>query len=426
MTTPGALPKRVLMVAYYFPPLAGAGVQRSLKFARYLPDFGWQPHVLTVDSKSERLQDAAMKTEIPPSVAVFRTRIAQLPRQLPWRLRNFIARWLLLIDEHIGWYPFAVPMALKLIRSQSLQAIYTTSYPYTAHLIGLALKQRTGLPWVADFRDPWVDNFSAPPPTRWHAQFVLRQESKVVAQADRVLVVSEPMRQLFLAIHPDAPPGKLQVIPNGYDPDDFTNPPAVKQEENRLSIVYTGSFYGKHRTPEYFLRAVRLALDDRRIPAGQLRVRFIGNFSASLLDLVAAAGLEQVVEIVGYLPHREAVARLCAADLLLLIIGSGTGSQVVFTGKIFEYLAARKPILALIPPGAACDLIQDAGAGVIVPPEDIPSIARELSALYERWRQGKLAISPNEDVIRRYDRRLLTGRLANILDGLASKTAPHA
>jgi hypothetical protein len=187
--------RRVLMVAYYFPPLGGAGVQRTLKFVKYLPEFDWQPVVLATKVSDARLRDPSLEKEIPATVSVCRTPALTLPARLPWRLRSFIARWLLLVDEQLGWLPFAVSQGQRMIEEHGVEAIYTTSAPYTSHLIGARLKQRTGLPWVADFRDPWVGNVSSTFPTGFHLELAKRFESQVLQGAERVIVVSEPMRQ---------------------------------------------------------------------------------------------------------------------------------------------------------------------------------------------------------------------------------------
>lgn len=403
--------RKILLIAYYFPPLGGAGVQRTLKYTKYLPQFGWQPVVLTSQAKAAALSDPTLMEDLAGAQAVYRTRVAALPPALPWRLRNLVTRWLLVTDDQAGWYPFALREALRLIKQERVDAIYTTSTPYTAHLVGLRLKQRLGLPWVADFRDPWAGNTSLRPPTGWHRRRIERWEQQVVSAANRVTVVSEPMARDLCAAFPELGPEHFLALPNGFDPDDFTQAAPQGADPNRMTVVYSGSFYGQ-RTSLPFLQALHGALADGQIPRQAIRVRFVGNVGQATAEQVQALGLSGVAELTGYVPHRESIGYVLGADVLLLVVAPGPGSQAVLTGKLFEYLAAGKPILALVPPSAAADLVRESRAGVVVDPENVPSIREQLLAIFQQWQQGTLASHSDPAVVARYDRRRLTGLLA--------------
>jgi glycosyltransferase involved in cell wall biosynthesis len=411
----------VLVVAYFFPPLGGGGVQRTLKFIKYLPQCGWKPVVVTPRQAPTRLTDADLAAEIPTQARILRTGDLRLPSWMPWRVRAWITRWLFMVDDHIGWYGYAMKASQQCIREEDVQAIYSTSAPYTDHLIAYRLKRRNNLPWVADFRDPWVGNFSASFPTRLHQRLAERLESAVVHAADRVLVVSEPMRGAMLARYPDLPAAKVVLLPNGYDRQDFASlQPEVIQaadEANRFLLVYSGSFYGRRQTAEKFLLALKQIIEAGLVPKERLRVRFVGNSGKGTLDLIETIGLKEVCQTTGYLPHRQSLAHLMAADVLLLIVGRGPGSEAVFTGKIFEYLASGKTILCLADPGAAADLVREAQAGVVVDPEDIEAIADQIKELYLRWVDGALnRQQAKPEVVERYERSALTGQLAAVLN----------
>jgi glycosyltransferase involved in cell wall biosynthesis len=414
--------RSLLMVAYFFPPLGGGGVQRTLKFVKYLPGCGWRPIIITTRQSKTHLEDMDLNEEIPPDARIVRTADVGLPRWLPWRVRAWITRWLFLVDEHIGWLLFSIRPSLKHIQRESIQAIYSTSAPYTDHLIGYQLKQRTQLPWVADFRDPWIGNTSVNFPTQLHKRLVEKMEAKVLFSADRVLVVSEPMRQAILSRYTNIPAGKVIVLPNGYDPGDFatlkTDMIQAVCENDRFLMVYSGSFYGQRQvTVNKFLKALVHLLENQTIPRERLRIRFVGNIGKTTLEQIQTCGLKDVCQVTGYLPHRQSLLHLMAADVLLLIIGRGPGSAAVFTGKIFEYLASDKTILCLADPGAAADLVQEAQAGVVIDPEDIPAIANQVATLYQKWAAGNLnKVQPDQNVVDRYDRRALTRQLADILD----------
>lgn len=402
------------MVAWYFPPWGGAGVQRTLKHVKYLPQFGWQPVVLTGPVPRAGLNDPTLLEELDQAPAVRRTSALLPPAALPWRVRHALTRWLLLSDEQAGWYPFALRAASDLIEHGSIDAVYTTSTPYTAHLIGLRLKQRFGLPWVADFRDPWADNVAILPPTDWHRQRIRRWEQQVISAADRVTVVSEPMAQAFQAAYPQVTPQRFLPLPNGFDPDDFAHTEPAGRQPGRMGIVYSGSFYGQ-RSSQPFLEALRTVLDRGDVPRSAVHVRLVGNVGQATVDQVKALALGDVVDVTGYVAHRQSVAYVLGADALLLMIAPGPGSAGVLTGKIFEYLAARRPILALTPPSAAADLILESRAGVVIDPDDGPGIERQLIEWYGQWQRGELACTSDEAVVERFDRRRLTGTLAEAL-----------
>ncbi|HSJ53228.1 MAG TPA: glycosyltransferase family 4 protein, partial [Anaerolineae bacterium] len=401
----------------------GGGVQRTVKFVKYLPEVGWQPVVLTVRQDYAQVQDHSFGNDIPAGTPIWRTRALLLPRLLPWRLKNLITSWLLLVDQQLGWLPFAVRQGLALARHQQVDAIYTTASPYTAHLVGLQLKRRTGLPWLADFRDPWLGNFAHSFPTSLHERWAGRLERQVVETADRVIVVSEPMREALLARYANLSPHRVLTLPNGYDPADMEGVEPLGHDPERMVIVYSGSFYGKQQTPFCFLQGLKDAIAAGHLPAGRVRVLFVGAMNRDIRQQVESMDLGGSIQVTGYVAHTQSVGYLHGADLLLLVVGSGPGSQAVLTGKIFEYLAAGKPILALAPPGAAANLVREARAGVVVDPEDVGAISAQIALCYRDWERGVLGVTSVPQVVARYDRRQLTATLARSLD---CATAPGA
>jgi glycosyltransferase involved in cell wall biosynthesis len=412
--------RRVLVIAYYFPPFGGAGVQRTLKFVKYLPEFGWQPVVLTVKEQVAHLRDLSLEEDIPSSTPIHRTLAVLPPPWLPWRLRNFVSRWLLLVDEQLGWLPFAVTRGKQLVRQGGIQAIYTTSTPYTDHLIGYLLKQQTRLPWAADFRDPWVDNPVLAFASRVHRRLAGQLEQRVFHTADQIIVNTEPACELYRRKYSRLDSGRLITIPNGYDPADFVQGVALPPgDPTRFKVVHVGSLYGRRRTSRSFFQALQHMFDTGGLPRDRIEVLFVGNAGKETEELVKAYGMADIVNLIGYVPHRQSVLRLLGADLLLLIPTSGSGSEVFLPAKIFEYLAAGKPILAIASPGAAADLVREAQAGVVVDPEEVGEIAAQITVLYQQWERGELNITGNRGVVARYERYHLTGQLARVLDRIA-------
>lgn len=410
--------KRVLFIAYQFPPQGGGGVQRTAKFVKYLPQFGWRPTVLTTSAPPATVDDS-LGRDIPPQTQVLRVRGMTMPKRLPWRVRNGLKRWVLTVDEEIGWQPFAERAGRKLLQAGDFQAIYTTSAPYTDHLVGLSLRKNFHLPWIADFRDPWLDNIFTPFPTPLHRRICGDLERRIVQQADYVVVVSDPMRRQLVDRYPLLAPDKFIIIPNGFDPEDFEDVTPAPRDE-RLTIVYTGSLYGG-RSARWFLEALQRAFAQGRLDRRSLQVRFVGAAGVETPPLVAEYGLTDVVTLLGYTPHQQSISHLFAADVLLLIIGDGPNSEVVLTGKLFEYLAARRPVLAMIPQGAAADLLAEAGVGSVVGYRDVDGAVDALVALAERYRRGDLRADPNAAVLTRLDRRNQARQLAELLDEIAER-----
>ena len=406
----------ILIIAYYFPPLGGAGVQRSLKFVKFLPTFDWHATVLTVQENASTLKDATLMNDIPVQTNIYRTSVSLLPISIPWKLRNWISRWLFVVDEQISWFPIAIRNGLEIIKSENIQAIYSSSGPYTCHLIGRFLKQKTGLPWIADFRDPWIGNFTSSYPTPLHYKLNSRLERNVIDDSDAIIVVSPPMRQAFFDRYSNINQDKIHVIPNGYDPDDFENVNPALRNRNKFTIVYSGSFYSRGITSENFLLGLKNSIDNRSISRESIAVIFIGNIGKLAQQQIKSLNLGDVVKCIGYLPHKESISRLLCSDILLLVVGSGRGSEAIYTGKLFEYLAARKPILALADPGVASQLIEAIEAGVVTSPDDIPEISNQITRFYKLWQNNNLYYCGDSKIISQYTRKKLTGEFVEILN----------
>jgi len=411
--------KRVLLVSYYFPPLAGSGVFRPLRLAKSLPGAGWQVSVITVSAQARVLKDETLSAEVPAETRVERT-FSLEPRNAllalgKLGLGGLVRRsqpWLRFPDDQRGWVPFAVRGAMRLLDSAPHDVVVSTSGPTSAHLVAREIHRRSGIPWVADFRDEWTTNPYLRYPTAWHLRLNRRLERAVLSEADRVVCVSTPWLDNLRALVPQEPESKFRVLSNGYDADHFPKLPVGRAD--RFRIVYTGTFYG-HRSPQVFLEAVRRVVGEGRIPRDDLEVELVGHTAGSegLADLP-----DGVVRVVEQQPHREAVRRLGDAAVLLLVIPpeGGAGNH---TGKLFNYLAAGRPVLALAPePNVAADLIRESGSGLIAPPNDAGAVADALVELYRRWSRSA-PFEQNRTVIARYEARPQAEAYAAILKELS-------
>lgn len=426
----------VLIVAYYFPPSGGPGVQRVLKHVQYLPEFGWKPVVLTVENGEFPARDESLLAKIPPDVPVHRTHIYEpydiyrlvtgkkkgtpldvnnlkkddQRRTFKESLAEFIRATLFIPDARVGWLLSAIKEGEKIIRETGATAIYTSSPPYTCSLIGRALKRRMGLPWVAGFRDPWTEFLTTP--KRWFLPAAIDRhlEHSVFREADAVESAWEGITADALRKYPELSPEKFHYVPNGFDSNDF--PPAALQKNKQFTMTYTGSMYGR-RNPATLFAAIELLLQQGSINADDFRLRFVGRFGAEVEEMFAAASFRKSIEVVSYLPHEESVGALQQSDALLLIVDEAKESAEIVPGKVFEYIGIQKPILALAPSaGAVAGILRETGCGTVVEQNDVEGCAR----VFRQFITSSAGFTPNAQAIRRYERREAAGQLARILN----------
>lgn len=465
--------RNLLLVAYYFPPIGGGGVQRALKMAKYLPEFGWRPHVLAVDPVAHVSLDPSLLDQLPPEVVVHRVRewyppglakllgggetraasgvkegteggdgtggmkdggraaanedagvpgVSATLRTRTVRLLKAARKYVLIPDDQILWYVPAVREGKRMLARYPIDAIFSTAGPNTNHLVALALRRGRRLPWVADFRDPWTQNMHRSG-IRWREALEERMERRVMAAADIVLTVTRSFAEGFREKNGDVIK-RLEVIHNGFDAADYAGiePDRVP---GKCVFAYAGIFY-KERNPRLFLRAVRELIDAGEIDRRDILLRFAGVFDypgyTDNADAVAQLGLSDVVEVLGHLPHRRALALLKGADVLLLVGDTAPGSGAYIPGKLFEYMAVQRPILALSLPGEAASIVERFRLGEVVRPDDLPAMKRAVASFYRRWKAGRLHTSgtlPHE-AYALYERREQARALAALLDELVA------
>ena len=300
-----------------------------------------------------------------------------------------------------------------MLREQAFDAVFSSAPPYTAHLVAARLSRKHSLPLVVDFRDDWVGNPRHVYPTVLHRRLNQRMEQRVLRASRHAVTINEPIRTALIQrnTRPDFDPS-ISVIPQGFDADDFGVEPAALEPEV-MSLLYSGIFYDAQK-PDFFLRALANLVEKRPETRAHLKAVFVGLLPKTASQLIERLGIENLVRYEGYVSHDEAVAFQRAADVLWMTIGKRPGAEGISTGKLFEYFGTRKPILALVPPGAAREALKPHGAASLVAPDDVAAIERALSALYDRWRAGHLP-TPNESYIQQFDRRRLAGLLAEFL-----------
>lgn len=419
--------RRVLIVAFRFPPVGGGGVQRIVGMTKYLPGYGWEPHILTgCVPKSGTLTDLTLASKIPEGVAVTRVRpvgggrLATLLAKIRRRSRVARAITLTLPFMESGWIPRGVQAGLRLLAENRVHVIYSSAYPMGSHVIALLLKWATGVPWIADYRDEWSSRSLLTWPSPAHRAFARRLDRIVTRFANRVVTTSPCHTASLRNNFPSSDPSKYVTIMNGFDEDDFSVDvdPVSLPRGDRFELAHVGSLSAL-RHPDGLFRALQMLIDSGRIPAERITVSFIGRTAP-----LNAIELEKrgVLKIRGYVPHAEAVQAMKRADALLLINGEATN----ILAKTFEYLAAARPIIALVPAGPTAELVERANAGSVADPHDADAIAQLLERSYGLWLRGSLTSRVDQDILKLYSRREATRQLAGLFAGVAPSPSRSA
>ena len=452
-------PRKVLMAAYYFPPLAGSGVYRSIKFAKYLLDYQWTPVVVSTDRppKTWNFADDSMVGEIPKDVPVYRISDplnskgdnVSLSVDYAQRVLDFLE---FVLEDH----PEAKKIYAKLLQSNqgrsamiqfpcgmlcwayeaarfiessvdfaSMDVIYTTSGPHSAHLIGYYFKKKYGMPWVADFRDEWVNNPYVDIDLKHPVHQLLHHlESLLLRHADCSLTISDVAVENYIRTF-STPKEKIVSITNGYDEWDFRNIYFPKDKNDAFTITYSGLLYcTEQRNMAPLFAAVQELIQEGKIPSEKIKFRIMGNSEQDNTSLAKKYQLEDNIHLTGYSPHQKAL-QLCAnSDLLVLLIGDEARFKGVYTGKVFEYLRCGKPILAIAPKSGVVDnLLQETGHGKAMTSKEREAIKSFILEKYQAWESSPENLYHISEAIQKYERRFLTGMLAQVLAQVA-ETAP--
>ena len=448
--------KKILIVAYHFPPDAAVGALRPQKFAKYLPEFGWQPFVLTIKERfidkldPQRLEDVQKSVIIrtdfwrtpqryfldmrdkvikknTPTKGNNTSTIAEVNANEPFlsRLKRYFSAFNWFPDDKMYWTLPAVIAGYRLIRREQISVILSTSPPFTSAVIGLFLSFLTGAKLIIDFRDPWL-LFQRSPQGAFqislYNRLKERLEKMVIDRAHAVIFTTERMTIAMREKYHSESTKIFTTIFNGYDSEDMKIDPILDRRDDIFIITYLGTFY-LERNPETFLRALGLAIRDGIFPAEGVEVRFIGavdGCQGKPLELILAEhDMGDIVTISGQIPHREAIREMKSADLLLLL---APNQQYQIPGKTFEYIGAQKPILALTGEGATADLIRALNAGKVASQDDVEGIYQALAYMYEQHQLNEMPWYRNCDTTL-FERRHLTRDLAHVLDKVYSSNS---
>lgn len=427
--------RKILVVTYYWPPSGGSGVQRWLKFVKYLPDFGWKPYVCTPDNPALVQRDESLLKDVSPEAEIIRLPIWE-PYNLFFKLSGSgkdsvvkpselsvkknksvvhqIASWIrgnfFIPDPKIFWVKPTVKFLHHYIKEHNIQNVITTGPPHSVHLIGLGLKKKNPtLNWIADFRDPWsewsfLDSFNM---MRLVKARHRRLERKVITTADHVLTITPYYVGRF---------GKLskrsvEFIPNGYDEDDFKN--IEYKIPKQFTVRHVGIVYDR-ADPQPLIKAIEILLN--KIPAlnNEMILEFVGEVNATYRQAFQHSGTEKITRFREPVPHKDLMTLYGESSLLLLNLEGYKHAEGLLPGKLFEYIATGLPVLGIGPvDGNAAALLKSSGAGVIFSKDQAEDIANFIHAAYQRWKKSEPARTSHDSSA--YSRKTLTGKVATLL-----------
>jgi glycosyltransferase involved in cell wall biosynthesis len=419
---------KVLIVTYYWPPGSGAGVQRWLKFSKYLPSFGWEPVILTVDPESASYPaiDNTLENDIPEGVRVYKTKAtdyfrfykkdkSKIPSAgfansddsgLKAKVLRFIRGNFFIPDPRKGWNKYAFRKACEIIESEKIDHVITTSPPHSTQLIGLRLKKKyPGIKWVADLRDPWTDiyyysMFYHTSPAKYIDS---KLEKKVLSGADKIITVGRSLKELFSG-KAEGLSGKIEVITNGYDEDDFSGMGNINK--GIFTISYIGTLSEAYPLKGFLYSVASLRQNGKRV-----KLRFVGSVSPGRKNLILSNSVTEDVEFIDYVDHSTAIKYMKESSALLLIIPEHLSSKSILTGKLFEYIATGNPVICLGPPdGDAAETLTSSATGKTFNYNDISAITEFLGFLEDG------GFSVGKAPVKDFSRRSLTRDLVMLLN----------
>ncbi|MDA3780916.1 MAG: glycosyltransferase family 4 protein [Bacteroidales bacterium] len=429
--------KKVLIITYYWPPSGGAGVQRWLKFVKYLSQYGWDPIVYTPDNGEIPVTDKSLQKDIPEGTKVIKRKIWEpytwykkfigqknnqkinvgfLSEAEKPKFTEKISVWIrgnfFIPDARKFWIKPSVKFLKKYLVNNHVDAIISTGPPHSMHLIALQLQKKLSIPWIADFRDPWtnIDFYEDLLLTKRADKKHHKLEKKVLQNANCILSVGETLKNEFVELGAN----NVKVITNGYDSSDMDN--SKNSLDKKFSIVHIGSM-PKSRNPELLWKIIDKIVRTNKDFAKYLEIKLVGKCDYTVKNSLEKYNLSNFVNKIDYVSHKEISAIQQSAQILLLVINKTKNAKGILTGKFFEYMAAKRPIFAIGPTeGDAAKILMKTNSGVIADFKDTEKIEKTLLSLFEKYKNSDLYIESSD--IDKYSRKNLTWELANTLDSI--------
>ncbi len=414
---------KVLVLAYYYPPMGLSGVQRTLKFTRYMPQFNWEPTVITAGNIAYFAHDFSLLKEAEEAgVKIIRTEAydpnsiigkkygtVNMPKEFVRKLYSNFSKSFFIPDNKKSWAKRAYQKAREVLKKERFDIIYVTIPPYSSFVYAAKLKQEFQIPLFVDYRDLWLGNHFAFYLTPWHRIKHKKLEYASLHNSDKIIVINRRIKENLLTTYNFLNFNEIVIIPHGFDPGDFESVLPKQNPTGKIKLTYSGIFY-ESVTPVYLLKAFKQLSVERPDISAKYQIEFIGLLRKENKKLISELGLTDSIHEVGYLEHIEAVKRIRQSDVLWMMIGNSQNSDTISTSKLFEYFGSRKPILGSVPEGVAKTALQEYGASFITPPDDIEQIKQKLIEIHNLFVLNELP-KPNEEFVNKHNRINLTEQL---------------
>lgn len=416
---------KVLVIAYYFPPLGLSGVQRTFKFVKYMKNYGWEPTVITTDKVAYYAYDNSLNDELNSSnIKVIRvtgkepnsllSRFGNLkpPREFLRKIFDVFSQTFFIPDNKVSWSNAAAKKADELLSNEHFDVIFVSSPPFSAFEKISNLRVKYDVPVIIDYRDLWFNSYFSFYISPIHKLIHKKKEYLSLKNVDAVIVTNRKIKEFLIKTYPFLTFDDVVIIPHGYDSQDFKNAPIFPKPGNKMVIMFSGTFIG-YGTPKYLFQAFKQITNERPDIAQNIEIHFIGYLRKENHKIIKKLKLEEFIIDHGYVDHLTSVGKIMSADVLWLMIDYRKNIDAILPGKVYEYIGSKKPIFACVPDGAAKMALQEYGASFICSPDNILEIKEMIYKIYELYRNNKLPV-PLDEIVEKYRRDLLTETLIKV------------
>lgn len=412
---------KALVIAYYFPPMGLSGVQRTLKFTKYMKEFNWEPTVITSGKTGYFAHDNSLMKEAEeagiriirtgakdPNTLLSKFGTIKIPTENIRKFLNRCSQTIFIPDNKISWSKKAAKIADEMLSKENFDIIFVTCPPFSSFEAIAELKKKYDIPLFVDYRDLWFDSYFSFYPTPLHRSIHKNAEYKSLKASDRIIVTNRQIKEKLLKNYGFLSFDDIIIIRHGYDAKDFENvePEPAVQKNRKMILTYSGVFI-EYCSPNNFLKAFKLLTRERPDIASNIELHFIGLLGKDHWKLIKKLKLEEFIKYHGYLEHNEVIKKIISCDVLWFTIGRKKNIEAILPGKVYEYVGSQKPVIALVPDGAAKTSMEEYKASFITDPDDIVAIKNTLIHVHKLYKSGELP-KPEEDYVKQHERKSLT------------------
>jgi glycosyltransferase involved in cell wall biosynthesis len=418
---------KVLVIAYYFPPMGLSGVQRTLKFVKYLKNYNWEPTVVTTGKVAYFAHDESLKKEVEdtglriirvagsdPNSMLSSKGTVKLPSEFIRNTFNKLSQIFFIPDNKISWAKKAYKKVIEILANEHFDCIFITGPPFSQFDIFSSLKQSHNIPLVLDYRDLWYDSYFSFYLTPFHRFLNKKKEYRALKAAELIIVTNRKLKEKLINTYQFLTFNDVVIVSHGYDQQDFDNITAQPKSQNKMVIMYSGIFM-VYSTPKYFLEAFKQLTIERTDIASNIELHFVGLLRKENQNLIRKLKLQSFIRDHGYVNHIESIAKLKSADVLWFMVGRRKNIDAILPGKVYEYFGTRKPVIACVPDGAAKMVANEYKASFITEPDNVDQIKKTFIQVYQQYKEGSLPV-PDEKYVEGFRRDVLTEQLAKELN----------